>query len=235
MTIEIKVPDIGDFDGVEIIEVLVKEGDTVATEQSIITVESDKASMEIPCPQGGVIKQLLVKLGDKVSKGTPMLLLEAAGDSAPAAAPAPQASAPQPAPAAPAVQAVSAPVAAPVVASIAPAAAVEAHDPSVPVLSAPHASPSVRSFARELGVDLRKLTGSGPKGRITSDDVRNYVKAAVAGVGSRSESGARAGGGGGLTCCPGPKWTSQNLVPPKSWSCPASRSCRAPTCTATGS
>lgn len=209
MTIEIKVPDIGDFDGVEIIEVLVKEGDTVATEQSIITVESDKASMEIPCPQGGVIKQLLVKLGDKVSKGTPMLLLEAAGDSAPVAAPAaapePQASAPQPAPAAPAVQAVSAPVAAPVVASIAPAAAVEAHDPSVPVLSAPHASPSVRSFARELGVDLRKLTGSGPKGRITSDDVRNYVKAAVAGVGSRSESGARAGGGGGLDLLPWPK------------------------------
>jgi pyruvate dehydrogenase E2 component (dihydrolipoamide acetyltransferase) len=99
MTIEIKVPDIGDFDGVEIIEVLVKAGDTVAAEQSIITVESDKASMEIPCPQAGVVKEMKVKIGDKVKEGTLMLILEPAGESAAAAAPkaeeAPKAEAPK--------------------------------------------------------------------------------------------------------------------------------------------
>jgi pyruvate dehydrogenase E2 component (dihydrolipoamide acetyltransferase) len=210
MTIEIKVPDIGDFDGVEIIEVLVKAGDTVAAEQSIITVESDKASMEIPCPQAGVVKEMKVKIGDKVKEGTLMLILEPAAGGAAAAAPAaaepaPKAEAPkaESAPAAPAVEAKVAPTTAPAVAS-APAAA-EPHNPTAASVNAPHASPSVRKFARELGVNLATVAGTGPKGRITPDDVRNFVKAAVAGVGSASAGAAKGGSGVGLDLLPWPK------------------------------
>ena len=210
MTIEIKVPDIGDFDGVEIIEVLVKAGDTVAAEQSIITVESDKASMEIPCPQAGVVKEMKVKIGDKVKEGTLMLILEPAAGGAAAAAPAaaepaPKAEAPkaESAPAAPAVEAKVAPTTAPAVAS-APAAA-EPHNPTAASVNAPHASPSVRKFARELGVNLATVQGTGPKGRITPDDVRNFVKAAVAGVGSASAGASKGGSGVGLDLLPWPK------------------------------
>ncbi|HEX4917221.1 MAG TPA: dihydrolipoyllysine-residue acetyltransferase [Limnobacter sp.] len=208
MTIEIKVPDIGDFDGVEIIEVLVKAGDTVQAEQSIITVESDKASMEIPCPQAGVIKELKVKMGDTVSEGTLMLLLEPLGGAAVAA---PKA---DPAPVAPPVAA-SAPTSAPAPAvtpavEVAPTAKLppvpaEPHDPSRPAVAAPHASPSVRKFARELGVDLHKVNGTGPKNRITPDDVRNFVKAAVAGVGQSTSTVAKSGSGVGLDLLPWPK------------------------------
>lgn len=216
MTIEIKVPDIGDFDGVEIIEVLVKAGDTVQAEQSIITVESDKASMEIPCPQAGVIKELKVKMGDTVSEGTLMLLLEPSDGAAAApqkqtepasaapAAPAPaavQASAP----AAPAPMPQAAPAADLAVAAKLPPVPAEPHDPTKPAMAAPHASPSVRKFARELGVDLHRVTGTGPKGRITPDDVRNFVKAAVAGVGSSSAGTAKGGSGVGLDLLPWPK------------------------------
>ena len=156
MTIEIKVPDIGDFDGVEIIEVLVKAGDTVSAEQSIITVESDKASMEIPCPQAGVVKELKVKIGDKVKEGTLMLILEPAEGGA-AAAPkseaAPKAEEPKseaakteaPTPAAPA--AAPAPFASAAPAPAAPVSA-EPHNPTAAPVNAPHASPSVRKFAR---------------------------------------------------------------------------------------
>ena len=211
MTIEIKVPDIGDFDGVEIIEVLVKVGDTVTAEQSIITVESDKASMEIPCPQAGVIKELKVKIGDTVKEGTLMLILEpAAGGAAaapaaaePAPAPkaeAPKAEAPKAAPAPAAVAAAPAPVTA--VAATVPA---EPHNPTAASVNAPHASPSVRKFARELGVNLATVQGTGPKGRITPDDVRNFVKAAVAGVGSSSAGVAKGGSGVGLDLLPWPK------------------------------
>lgn len=203
MTIEIKVPDIGDFDGVEIIEVLVKAGDTVAAEQSIITVESDKASMEIPCPQAGVVKELKVKIGDKVKEGTLMLILEPAEGGAAAAAPkaeeAPKAEAPKveaPKPAAPA------PTAAVASSAAAPA---EPHNPTAASVNAPHASPSVRKFARELGVNLVTVQGTGPKGRITPDDVRNFVKAAVAGVGSSSAGAAKGGSGVGLDLLPWPK------------------------------
>jgi len=210
MTIEIKVPDIGDFDGVEIIEVLVKAGDTVAAEQSIITVESDKASMEIPCPQAGVVKEMKVKIGDKVKEGTLMLILEPAGEGAAAAAPkaeeAPKVEAPK---------AESAPAAAPAVetkvaTTTAPAAAsapvpAEPHNPTAASVNAPHASPSVRKFARELGVNLAVVQGTGPKGRITPDDVRNFVKAAVAGVGSSPASVAKGGSGVGLDLLPWPK------------------------------
>ncbi|EDM83628.1 dihydrolipoamide acetyltransferase (E2) component of pyruvate dehydrogenase complex [Limnobacter sp. MED105] len=163
MTIEIKVPDIGDFDGVEIIEVLVKAGDTVVAEQSIITVESDKASMEIPCPQAGVVKEMKVKIGDKVKEGTLMLILEPAEGGAAVAPPkveeAPKADAPK----------VEAPKAeAPKAAAPAPAATVaptpaEPHNPTAASVNAPHASPSVRKFARELGVNLTTVQGTGPK------------------------------------------------------------------------
>jgi pyruvate dehydrogenase E2 component (dihydrolipoamide acetyltransferase) len=209
MTIEIKVPDIGDFDGVEIIEVLVKAGDTVAAEQSIITVESDKASMEIPCPQAGVVKEMKVKIGDKVKEGTLMLILEPAEGGSAVAAQAPKAEE-APKAEAPKVEATkpAAPAAAPVpVASAAPAAPVSAepHNPTAASVNAPHASPSVRKFARELGVNLATVQGTGPKGRITPDDVRNFVKAAVAGVGSSSAGAAKGGSGVGLDLLPWPK------------------------------
>lgn len=209
MTIEIKVPDIGDFDGVEIIEVLVKAGDTVAAEQSIITVESDKASMEIPCPQAGVVKEMKVKIGDKVKEGTLMLILEPAEGGSAAAAPAPKAEE-APKAEAPKVEAAkpSAPaVASAPVATAAPAAPVSAepHNPTAASVNAPHASPSVRKFARELGVNLATVSGTGPKGRITPDDVRNFVKAAVAGVGSSSAGVAKGGSGAGLDLLPWPK------------------------------
>src|SRR5487761_2697493 len=149
---EVKVPDIGDFKEVDVIEILVKPGDTVAKEASLITVESDKATMEIPSPAAGVVKELKVKLGDKVAEGSMILLLEASADAAPAQ----QAAKPAEIPATPA------PAPQPAAAS-APAAM-------------PHASPSVRKFARELGADLAKVRGSGPKGRITQEDVQAFVK-----------------------------------------------------------
>ena len=195
--IEVKVPDIGDFDEVAIIEVLVKAGDTVKAEQSLITVESDKASMEIPSSHAGVVKELRVALGDKVSTGSLVLMLETADGAAAApaaaatavAAPVASAPAPQTAPvAAPAVPA-SAPASAPVVdtaAVAAPAAAVAAavlpaHQPGTPSAALPHASPSIRKFARELGVPLAEVKGSGFKGRITQHDVQNFVRTVMTG------------------------------------------------------
>jgi pyruvate dehydrogenase E2 component (dihydrolipoamide acetyltransferase) len=189
--IEVRVPDIGDFKEVEIIEVLVKPGDTITKEQSLVTVESDKASMEIPSAAAGVVREMKVALGDKVSEGTLMLMLESA-DGAAAAAPAPAAAAPAPAaapaqaPAAPATAAPAAPApAAP--AAAAPAPETRAHPHPVPAelrdeshVVKPHASPSVRKFARELGVDLSRVPGTGPKRRITQEDVQAYVKGVVA-------------------------------------------------------
>lgn len=174
--IEIVVPDIGDFDEVAVIELLVKVGDTVKAEQSLITVESDKASMEIPSSHAGVVKSLLVKLGDKVAKGTPIAVLEGVGRAvaAPADAPAAAASALASAPAV-AVAAVAAPVAA------VAAAALPAHQPAAPSAAMPHASPSIRKFARELGVPLAEVKGSGFKGRITQSDVQNFVRTVMTG------------------------------------------------------
>jgi pyruvate dehydrogenase E2 component (dihydrolipoamide acetyltransferase) len=173
---EVKVPDIGDFKEVDVIEILVKPGDSIAKEASLITVESDKATMEIPSPVAGVVKELRVKLGDKVAEGSMILLLEAGEAEAPAPQPPKQAkiSAP-PVPAA-------RPAAATATAS--DAAPVPIHKPApvphelvaeVPA-STPHASPSVRKFARELGANLSRIQGSGPKGRITQDDVQAFVK-----------------------------------------------------------
>ena len=203
--VEVRVPDIGDFKDVAVIEVFVKPGDTVKIEQSLITVESDKASMEIPSSAAGVIRELKVKVGDKVNIGDLLAVLEgaaAAPSATPAAAPA-TASAPTPAATAPA----SAAAVAPAVAS-APAAA--AHNPTAAPLGLPHASPSVRKFARELGVPLGEVKGSGPKGRITLDDVQGFTKAVMAGTVQTQAQAAKApasaaGGGAGLDLLPWPK------------------------------
>jgi pyruvate dehydrogenase E2 component (dihydrolipoamide acetyltransferase) len=201
--IEVKVPDIGDFDEVSVIELLVKPGDTVKPEQSLITVESDKASMEIPSSAGGVVKALKVKLGDKVAQGTVVVMLESDG----AAAPAPAAPVAAVATAAPA--AAPAPVAAPapLPERISPTAALVAHEPAAPSGALAHASPSVRKFARELGVPLDEVKGTGPKGRITQEDVQAFTKAVMSGAASTRAAAAQspAVGGEGLGLLPWPK------------------------------
>jgi len=187
---ELRVPDIGDFKDVAVIEVFVKPGDTVKLEQSLITVESDKASMEIPASQAGVIKEVKVKLGDKVSQGSLVALIEAAGGAAvaPPAAPAPSSATGAPAPAP--------------VARTSPTAALPPHEPTAPAVSLPHASPSVRRFARELGVPLPEVKGTGPKGRITHEDVQGFVKGVMAGSvqtgAQKAAAPAPAAAGGGL-------------------------------------
>ncbi len=212
--IEVKVPDIGDFKEVEVIELLVKPGDTVQAEQSLITVESDKASMEIPSSAAGVIKELKVKLGDKVAEGSLVLLLEVS-DAASAPAPAPASSptataAPASVPAAPAAHAASASAAAAVgsgtlasTANAVPATTASADSATVAASNGqkPHASPSVRKFARELGVDLARVSGSGPKGRILIEDVQGFVKGVMAGG---ATAPAASGGGAALGLLPWP-------------------------------
>jgi pyruvate dehydrogenase E2 component (dihydrolipoamide acetyltransferase) len=174
---EVRVPDIGDFKEVEIIEVLVQPGDTVKAEQSLVTVESEKASMEIPSSHAGVVKELSVRLGDRVSEGTLVLVLETAATAA--AAPA-VAVAPAPVAAAPPKVAAPPQLASQPVELVAPTAALPAHEPAGPVGHPPHASPSARRFARELGVPLGKLKGSGLKGRITFEDIQAFVKGVIA-------------------------------------------------------
>lgn len=215
MTIkEVQVPDIGDFASVDVTEILVKPGDAVKPEQSLITVESDKASMEIPSPAAGVVKELRVKVGDKVSEGSLVLLMELDADGA-TAAPAVSAPAQSATPVALAAPAAAVPVAAAPVttAPVAPLSPVVAAAASAPVAEAvtgaapgslPHASPSVRKFARELGVDLRQLQGSGPKGRIQQSDVQAYVKAVIA-QGGTATAAVGAGAGGSLNLLPWPK------------------------------
>ena len=171
---DVLVPDIGDFKDVEVIEILVKAGDTVAKEQSLVSLESDKATMEIPSPEAGVVKELKIKVGDKVSQGSVLLALEASG-AAPAVvekAPEPKAPEPKKTPEAKAPEAKPAPA---VVTRVEPVPS----EPKDAVTSLPHASPSIRKFARELGVDLNRVQGSGPKGRIMQEDVQAYVKAAL--------------------------------------------------------
>ena len=170
--VPVSVPDIGDFKEVEVIELLVKPGDRVAKEQSLITLESDKATMEIPSPAGGVVKEIRLKVGDKVSKGSPILVLESA-DGAPEKAAAP---APAPARAAPAPTSAATPAPAPA-AAIAPRPV--PREPQEATGAVPHASPSVRKFARELGVDLGRVPATGPKGRILHADVQGFVKNAL--------------------------------------------------------
>ena len=179
-TIEIKVPDIGDYHDVPITEVLVKPGDSVAAEDPLITVESDKATLDIPAPAAGVIREIKVKVGDKVSQGTLVLTLDAGAAQPAAAAPQQAAAVAAPVPAAPpaAPPAVTKPAppqpAAPRAASPAPTAALEPVDAAKAGLA--HAGPSVRRFARELGVEISAVTGSGPRGRILREDVQTFVK-----------------------------------------------------------
>ena len=204
--VEVRVPDIGDFKDVAVIELLVKVGDTVKVEQSLFTVESDKASMEIPSPAAGVLKELKVKIGDTVNIGDLVAVLEGA-----AGAPAPAAAAPAPAAAQPAAAPTPAPTPAPAAAAPAPAAAsVPAHQPGTPTAGLPHASPSVRKFARELGVPLEEVKGTGPKGRITQDDVAAFTKQVMSGSVQTKAQAAKApagggGGGAGLDLLPWPK------------------------------
>ena len=190
--VEVKVPDIGDFKDVAVIEVFVKPGDTIKVEQSLITVESDKASMEIPSSHAGVLKELKVKLGDKVNIGDLLALLDGAdAASAPTAVPA--------APANPATATAAAPVA-PVSTATAVASAVSAdvpaHSPGASTLGLPHASPSVRKFARELGVPLDEVKGTGNKGRITQEDIQAFTKSVMSGA-TRTKAQAAVGGSGG--------------------------------------
>ena len=232
--VEIKVPDIGDFKDVEIIEVLVQAGDKVTVDQSLITVESDKASMEIPSSHAGVVKELKVKLGDKINEGSLILTLEAEA-AAPAAAKEEQKEAPkaeeakqavkeEPKVEAPKVEvaqpvevAKPAPVPAPAPAPAAVAAAPVSHAPAQRADSKAHASPSIRKFARELGVDLGKVNGTGPKGRITQADVQSFVKSALAAAPVAAPVAAPAAQveGGGLGLLPWPSLDFSKFGPTK--------------------
>jgi pyruvate dehydrogenase E2 component (dihydrolipoamide acetyltransferase) len=219
--IEIKLPDIGGFQDVPVIEIAVKPGDSVQAEETLLTLESDKATMDVPAPVAGVVKELRVKVGDKVSEGVLVALIESsAAPVTEAAAPAPD---PAPVPAAsatpsaaPVQEAGALTLSAPEFRSMqgdplaprsafipAPAAAEEGAATLTPTpRSLPHASPSIRAFARELGVDLTRVHGSGPKGRITREDVQAYVKGVLAAPTDRAPATA---GGGGLDLLPWPK------------------------------
>jgi pyruvate dehydrogenase E2 component (dihydrolipoamide acetyltransferase) len=189
-TRRVDVPDIGDFKDVDVIEILVKPGDTVAAEQSLISLESDKATMEVPSPAAGVVKEILLKVGDKVSQGAPILVLAEAGATVAAATTAPQV--PPPAELARTAET-------PIPARTPPVPAEVTG--SGPAGFKPHASPSVRKFARELGVDLARVAGSGPKGRVLQADVQTFVKGALA----RGAAAPAAPVLGGLTVLPWPQ------------------------------
>ena len=195
--IEIKVPDIGDFKEVEVIEILVKVGDTVKAEQSLITVESDKASMEIPSSHAGVVKELKIKLGDKVAEGSLVLMLEASANASANASVSASAAA-------------AAAASVPASTSVAVTAPEVKAAPSVPTSSdtpvqhgKSHASPSIRKFSRELGVDLAQVQGSGPKGRVVLEDVQGFVKGVMRGAVSASPA-ASGNGGLGMSLLPWP-------------------------------
>ena len=197
--VEVKVPDIGDFAEVPVIELYVKVGDSIKVDDAIATLESDKATMDVPSTVSGIIKEVLVQLGSKVGEGTVLIKVET-GASAPAsatvAAPVAQAAAPAAAP-----TAISAPV------SASTATAPVAVAPGLPAGSKVHASPSVRAYARELGVDLSKVAATGPKNRIVKEDLTKYVKGVMSGAISGPVASATGGvvGGGVLDPLPGPK------------------------------
>ncbi|MFO1315928.1 MAG: dihydrolipoyllysine-residue acetyltransferase [Burkholderiales bacterium] len=198
-TLEVKVPDIGDFRDIPVIEVLVKAGDAVKAEDPLVTLESDKSTMDVPSPAAGIVRDVRLKVGDKVSEGAVVLVLEA---TATADTPSPQPS--------PASGRGSATDAAAQASSPLPAAqmgsGVRAGRPGAEAddegFKAAHASPSVRKFARELGVDLARVTGTGPNARILQQDVQAYVKGVMSGA---ATGGAAAAGGGALDLLPWPK------------------------------
>ncbi|HEL4246570.1 TPA: dihydrolipoyllysine-residue acetyltransferase [Stenotrophomonas maltophilia] len=205
--VEALVPDIGDYSGIPVIEVLVAVGDTVKKDQGLVTLESDKATMEVPSSVAGVVKELKVKVGDTLSQGNVVAIIEAEGAAAPAPTKAAAAAAPAAAPSAPQV---AAPVAAPAPAAAAPSAGAPSSPPvqfnadGVLPARVPYATPAVRVFARELGVDLLQISGTEKGGRITKGDVQKFVKAALSG-GVPAAGGAAVAAGGGLNLLPWPK------------------------------
>ena len=215
---ESRVPDIGGYEDVPVIEVLVAVGDTVAQDQGLVTLESDKATMEVPSAHAGVVKELRVKVGDTLSEGAVVAVIETAGDGAadtPAPAPAKEAPVPQrPKEPDPVVE----PVATGDRADRLAQASIDAQagKPASPVQppvrfdadalipgKVPYASPAVRLFARELGVDLGQVTGTARGGRITKEDVQKYVKGVL--TGGAAAPGAAASAGGGLNLLPWPQ------------------------------
>ncbi len=206
----ITLPDVGDFKDIEVIEVLITVGDDVEAEQSIIILESDKATMEIPSPFAGKVESITVKVGDKLNEGDQLATLSGAGasagdtkDSSQAVPPAPVASEPEPKPAAAAPLAPAEPAAASVPKSDAvPGKTLRPHPGAsgADLTSASsrmiHASPSIRRYARELGVSLQQVIGSGPKGRIVKSDVKAFVKSVIGGAMSGATPGAAVAGGG---------------------------------------
>ncbi len=222
-TINIEVPDIGDFSDVPVIEVMVKPGDRVEADAPLVSLESDKATMDIPAPHAGVIGPITVKVGDRVSQGSvigTMEVGEAPAAAAAPAAPAPAAAIPTPAPAA-AAPAAAVPAVAAVAVGAAPAPTAQSargdYTPATGAVALPsaadiaaelvggkkaHASPSMRAYARELGVDLARVKASGPKGRITREDINAFVKGALQ---APATAQAATGGGGGLDLLPWPK------------------------------
>ncbi len=194
--VDVKVPDIGDYKNIPIIEIHVKVGDRVEKEQSLITLESDKATMDVPSPSAGIVKEMKVSLGGTVSEGDLVLVLEtsdAAVASSASTLSAPSSSSAPKLDSTPQAQSTPAPIAASSV----------ARTEAVPSLTVSHASPSVRKYARELGVDVAKVTGTGPKGRITQLDVQSFVKQVMLGQGAPST--AQATSGAGLNLLPWPK------------------------------
>ncbi|MGH1461398.1 MAG: pyruvate dehydrogenase complex dihydrolipoyllysine-residue acetyltransferase [Neptuniibacter sp.] len=178
------IPDLSGATDVDVVEVLVKDGDTVAEGDSIIVLETDKASMEVPAPKGGVVVSIKINEGDTVNEGDLLMELEVAGGAAPAAAPAPAASPAAPAPAAPTKAATPAP------ASGVDKAELEKKNRTV------HAGPSVRAIAREFGVDLSQVTGTGRRGRVIKEDVQAYVKGALKQLAEKPKAGTVTGGSG---------------------------------------
>ncbi len=185
---EILVPDIGNFDSVDVIEVLVKPGDSLAKDDSIITVESDKASMDIPAPIAGVVKEVKIKVGDKASQGTLMLTMEVSDAAQPAATAAVESAKAEAPKAAPVAEAPKIAIPEPTRPAPEPPKPIAPANQPAPVGESvvvaggklSHASPSVRRFARELGVNLAFVKGTGPKNRILESDVQAYVKGELA-------------------------------------------------------
>ena len=203
---EIRVPDLGDFKDVEIIDVLVKAGDRVEADTPLLTLETEKATMDVPSPAAGVIEKLLVQKGGRVSAGTPVALLKAEGTAAAAEVSAAPTPVPLPPAATPSKSAASVQDAPPAPSAAAPAPQAAQQAPSTaPVIeagfAAAHASPGVRRFARELGVDLSQVRGSGLKSRIVEDDVKAFVKSLMSG-------GAASGG-----AAPGPGAAAPSGLP----------------------
>jgi pyruvate dehydrogenase E2 component (dihydrolipoamide acetyltransferase) len=187
--VEVKIPSLGDYEDVPVIDVLVKPGDAVRKDEALATLESDKATMDVPAPAAGVVRELRLKVGDRVGEGMLVAVIEATA-AAPTATPATPATTPA-TPAAP-------PAPAPAVAAGPAPAAPAPRPPAEGERKVTHASPSVRKLARELGVDLARVEGSGPRGRVLQADVQRFVKEAL-------QSGVRGGTGVGLDLLPWPK------------------------------